>query len=435
MKNDYSEWRIDQIFNGAAPLDLEPERWGYGTLTTAEMMASRSELPPVESREEFGISDRAELDTHSGFNTNDMRAPEKFAPVAIDDVTIASAPAWLIDGLSPARGLTCIVGPPKCGKSFLAADALFAIARGVPFAGRETLAGPVFYATGEGVSGFYRRAIAMRRHYDVEGKAVPFFIVDRVPDLGSEKTDVDRFIVDLEAFLAVRGLPAPRAIALDTLARCMGTGDENTARDMGRLIERCGAIERHFGCAVVLIHHTGKDETRKGRGSNALNGAADVTWEVKKLDGCSRVRIGEMKDGPEGVAWNFRLAPFDLGDTASEIGSESWTCVVETLTHPAEAQPCATKSKRSPMGVEGDLLKVIRQAVDKSGEIGIAGEAAPAPTRAVTRANLKHHCEILAWQTDGPANSQRAMLSKNLSKLRSRGLIEFDKRVVWIVGE
>src|SRR4051794_22625805 len=49
-----------------------------------------------------------------------------FAPVAIDDVQVSAAAAWLIHNLVPARGLACVVGPPKSGKSFLATDMLFA---------------------------------------------------------------------------------------------------------------------------------------------------------------------------------------------------------------------------------------------------------------------------------------------------------------------
>jgi AAA domain len=56
----------------------------------------------------------------------------RFLPVALDDVRLPSNPSWLIRGILPARGLTCIVGPPKSGKSFLTTDMLCAVARGVP---------------------------------------------------------------------------------------------------------------------------------------------------------------------------------------------------------------------------------------------------------------------------------------------------------------
>ena len=68
-------------------------------------------------------------------------------------------------------------------------------------------------------------------------------------------------ILDVHA----RGKPFEPSVALDTLARCMGEADENSARDMGRFVNRCAAIEQHFGCVVVVVHHVGKDPTRGGR--------------------------------------------------------------------------------------------------------------------------------------------------------------------------
>ena len=65
----------------------------------------------------------------------------RFIPVGIDDVRLPSDPPWLIRGILPARGLACIVGAPKSGKSFLTTDMLCAVARGVPYAGRDTTAG------------------------------------------------------------------------------------------------------------------------------------------------------------------------------------------------------------------------------------------------------------------------------------------------------
>src|SRR5882724_8865784 len=245
-------------------------------------------------------------------------AKPRFVPVAIDDVTMSAEPPWLIDGLLPDRGLACIVGPPKSGKSFLTSDMLCAVARGAPYAGRETLPGPVIYLTGEGVSGFKRRLVAMRRHLGIEGQGVPFFMIENVPDLGSEATDLPQLLVELGAFLAQACPEGPRAIALDTLARCMGEADENSARDMGRFVNRCAAIERHFGCVVVVVHHVGKNPERGGRGSNALNGAADVTKLVEKFETYSRVRIEEMKDGREGQEWTFRLVPYELSATFEE---------------------------------------------------------------------------------------------------------------------
>ena len=266
----------------------------------------RPEPPPHQEYQPGADADRDGQPSDKG---------PRFVPVAIDNVTISAEPPWLIDGLLPARGLACIVGPPKSGKSFLTSDMLFSVARCAPYAGRQTIPGPVVYLTGEGVNGFKRRLVAMRRHHDTEGAGTPFYMVDNVPDLGSEQTDLPRLVADLDAFIAEQAPEGVRAIVLDTLARCMGEADENAARDMGRFVNRCSAIERHFECVVVVVHHVGKDPSRGSRGSNSLNGAADVTMIVEKNETLSKVRVDEMKDGREGQEWTFRLVPYDLSAT------------------------------------------------------------------------------------------------------------------------
>lgn len=364
--------------------------------------------------------------------------PERrFVPVAIDDVAISADPIWLIDGLLPARGLAFIVGPPKSGKSFLTSDMLCTVARGALYAGRPTLQGPVIYLTGEGVSGFKRRLVAMRQHLEIEGQGVPFFMIGNVPDLGSEATDLPQLIAELDAFIKAHAPDGVLAIALDTLARCMGAADENSARDMGRFIDRCGAIERHFKCLVAVVHHVGKNPERGGRGSNAQNGAADVTLVVEKMETHSKVRIEEFKDGREGQEWTFRLAPYDLSATFSDSCApppqhvENSTCVVEILSEPGKAQLSATKKSKPPSGVAGDLLRIIRKAVDEMGTASPDSAGVPNNTRAVTRDNLKRYCRTMGWQDERENNAFRAVLSTTLSQLRSRGAIGFDSNWVW----
>lgn len=369
------------------------------------------------------------------FSTEPVRP--RFVPVSIDEVTISAEPPWLIEGLLPTRGLACIVGPPKSGKSFFTSDMLCAVARGVPYASRETLQGPVIYLTGEGVSGFKRRLVAMRQHLRIEGQGVPFFMIENVPDLGSEATDLPQLLSELDAYLADASRQRPRAIVLDTLARCMGEADENSARDMGRFVSRCSLIERHFGCIVVVVHHVGKDPTRGGRGSNALNGAADVTMLVDKTETYSAVRVEEMKDGREGQEWRFRLAPYDLtvtSDTPSVTSPQVTTCVVELVSEPSTPKPAVTKRQKQPRGVTGDLLKVIRRAVEEAGKTNVDSLAVPNNVRAASRAALKRYCTSMDWQDPaGKPESFRVMLNKNLSALRSSDLIGFDRDWVWLI--
>lgn len=360
----------------------------------------------------------------------------RFAPVAIDDVQVPHGPACLIEGILPIRGLAVFVGEPKAGKSNLVADMGFAVARGTSYGCRATLGGPVFYLTREGVLGFRRRLVAMRRHHGAEGAGVPFYMLDDMPNIGGEKTDVDELLRDLDQFIADRALPPPRMIILDTLARCIGEGDENSARDMGRAVSRCEMIERHFGCLVGLVHHVGKDASRGARGSNAINAATDVLITIEKHEGHSSARVEQMKDGPEGTEWTFRLLPFNLGETSdggAETTAEVTACVVELLNEPSSPKPRETKKPKPPKGVTGDLLIIIRRAIDEAGESNVSSANVPNNVRAISRANLQRYCSAMAWQDpDGKPDSFRVMLNKCRSALRAGNYIAFDRDWTWL---
>lgn len=430
-------WMTDPKFGGMSP-DARKASWEASQRRLREVEARSSDLnesPPPLGPEDYGLPP-------AGFEVDgdieDPAAAPRFAPIALDDVRLVDEPAWLIDGILPARGLACIIGAPKSGKSFLTSDMLCSVARGALYAGRTTMQGPVVYLTGEGVNGFKRRLIAMRRHHGIEGTRVPFYMIENVPDLGSERTDLPQLIMALDAFIATHAPGGVRAIVLDTLARCMGEADESSARDMGRFVNRCSTIERHFGCVVIVVHHVGKDASRGGRGSSALNGAADVTMLVEKTETFSKVRITEMKDGREDQEWRFHLVPYVLSATSdtpratSAQPTENSTCVVEILSEPSKAQPSATRQAKPPAGVAGDLLKVIRRAIEEMGATNVGSIAVPNNVRAVSRTNLKNFCITMAWQSDSGANGFRAMLSKTLSQLRAKDLINFDREWVWL---
>lgn len=264
------------------------------------------------------LSPKAEL-----YQRSPAPSMSRFRVADLDDIEIGAEPVSLIDGLLTSTGLAVVFGVPKSGKSFVISDALFHVAMGRPWAGREVLQGAVAFVTCEGVNGFKRRLIAMRRHYGVEGQGVPFGMISVAPDLGHTSGDDVQLIEAIREWLASKGNPPLRAIAIDTLARAMKGADENAAKDIAILVDNCGRIAEAFGCLVVVVHHAGKDTARGSRGSNALDGAADVMWSVEKGEGVSTVSIHAMKDGEEGISWQFRLAPY-VFDEAPAGGGATW---------------------------------------------------------------------------------------------------------------
>ncbi len=436
QRNDEAPWRTDPLYGGMQE-ESARRSWEAAQRQRAEREALEAREPidePASNGSDYDVPLPESPDDY-GHGRNlpaVVPPPPRFLPIAIDDVEIAAEPAWLVARILPVRGLGCVVGAPKSGKSFFASDLLFHVARGVPYGGRDVLAGPVMYLTGEGVTGFRRRLVAMRRHSGVEGHGVPFYMIENVPDLGSERTNLDQLLRDLDQFIAGAGLNPPRVIALDTLARCMGDGDESQARDMSRFVRRCGEIERHYGCLILLVHHLGKDASRGARGSNALGGAVDVTLQVEKTDGRSTVTVTEAKDAPDGLEWSFRLAPYDIGDAATAEG-DAVSCVVDLLTEPGNPDIAAKQRRRDPAGVAGELLGIIRDAIGTAGQANVGGPV-PSGARAIGRDQLKAYCELEGWQKEraSSAGSWRATLANNLSKLKTEHLIGYDRDWIWL---
>lgn len=76
----------------------------------------------------------------------------------------------------------------------------------------------------------------------------------------------------------------PRLLIVDTAARNMAGHDENSTKDMGTLIAELDAIRYRYQLSVLIIHHSGHDNTDRERGSSALRGAADISIHAKRGD-------------------------------------------------------------------------------------------------------------------------------------------------------
>jgi hypothetical protein len=111
----------------------------------------------------------------------------------------------------------------------------------------------------------------------------------------------------------------PGLLVVDTVARCMVGGDENSARDMGQFIENVSRFCEPYGAASLFIHHTGKNGVDE-RGSSALRGAADTVMAMRPEGSGLKLTCEKQKDAAEFDAIRLHL------------GSEGQSCVIEPGT-------------------------------------------------------------------------------------------------------
>lgn len=228
---------------------------------------------------------------------------------------------YLIKGVLQRASQAVLYGAPGEGKTFVALDLAYHVAAGREWMGHRVKPGLALYLAFEGVGGLGQRAAALTRHY---GNAdVPLYVQPADMNLRDKAGRQE-----LGAIIAA--LPEkPVLIVIDTLARAMKGGDENSAQDMGALNDAVGALIAATGACVLLIHHSGKNKASGARGSSALLGAIDTEIQVDgKCITATKQREVEMGD-PVG----FRLHRILLG--IDEDGDESTSCVIMPAAPPA----------------------------------------------------------------------------------------------------
>lgn len=267
-----------------------------------------------------------------------------FGAMSVPQTLGRAAGDWLVKGLLGSPSLAVLAGSPGVGKSFLVLDLALSIVHGLSWHGLRTRDGAVLYVAAEGGAGLAKRLKAWHVHHGRPIDRPGLLVVDRAVQLADERT------VDLAKLLHLYAAAAdrvPRLIVIDTLARCAIGLDENSAQDMGQLIDAAESLKRASGCCVLLVHHTGKDASRGLRGSSALTGAIDSSLIVTAEQGTLRMHTAKQKDDRERT-FTFRLQQVPLGHDAD--GDPISSCVAVDVDQPLpspSAQPVLTDRQKA----------------------------------------------------------------------------------------
>jgi hypothetical protein len=285
--------------------------------------------------------------------------PNRFAVRTLSEFRQPEIPK-LVRGLIGFGYLALVYGGWGCGKSFFLVDLLCSIASGDPWRGRKVDAGAVVYLAGEAPASIEGRIRAWLLRYGKLTKGAPeppVGVIGTAPDLLHGDGDLGELGDAVEAFGRRVALPI-RVIAIDTLHAC-APGSREDAGDTGAILARIRTLAERFGCAVVLVHHAGKDAGRGARGSNSLEAAADVIVEVVD-DGDRRTPIvRKLRDGELPELEPFVIEGVTLAHDEGEAVSVGVHCLAEPKCDPADPR----KAKAQAMKAEGLSLSAIGKAL------------------------------------------------------------------------
>ena len=276
----FHEWASDHGVN----VEDEVERQIRKAMSALE--PEPVEWPPLEEEEEPG--EKKETPKKPRLRLQDAADMDEEEP------EIEIIPGWL-----PESGLVEVFGPPKAGKSWFTLDLCLHIATGLQWCGLEVKQTPVVYLIGEGKAEIRKRVRAWYKAKGVERKPGQIRFLYRAVKL--EPSIVKELMeANPEAF---RG---PRVVVVDTVNRFMA-GDENSTRDMSQFVEACDVLRGPW--CLAAVHHTGRADERRPRGSNVLDAALDVKISTvrDKKSGLTEVAVDESRSGATPKPVNFRI--------------------------------------------------------------------------------------------------------------------------------
>ncbi len=347
----------------------------------------------------------------------DAPAPKKrgLYYVKWDDAKPNLDQPYLIDDVMDLGAMVVTYGDSNAGKTYVVLDQAFAIAAGKEWNGHKVKQGLVVYVAAEGGTGFQKRIEAYRLEHKAHG--IPFALVPCPIDLQSDTADTTKLVKLIREAELDFGHKCV-LVVIDTLARAMGGGDENTSVDMSKFVGHCDRLRTALGCTTNVIHHTGKDKAKGARGSSALRAATDTEIEVQP----GVFEVKKQRDLETVEQSRFQLKSVSVG--ARVDGKAVTACVVEWIVE-SEFEVKVTPDAATFLKMFEALMEAEQERIVEAG-----GE----PDDATVAWSL--------WKLSGlsefGANKAKPVSESYLFKLRKElltsGLVAQNKQKQWVTG-
>lgn len=273
--------------------------------------------------------------------------PEYFAQDGYSD--------YVIEGVLPI-GVTVAYGPAGTGKTGFAVATAMAVATGSSWAERNVSKGAVLYAATEDMGGVLKRlhgaATAGGDH------SPPVHAVDEATALADPKKGIAILVERIAEFGVSDSL---KLIVVDTLARSFGPFSQDDSNHAAAFMANMDTLSKRYGCAVLVIHHTGKDGSM--RASQVFRDAADALLRLTpgSKGGGPIVKVEKQRNGPAEGAFSFTI-----GSTFIKRGTEEVRQIsVQAITglHELSQSPSQVLEEPAVEPFDDRALRVLREMV------------------------------------------------------------------------
>ena len=337
------------------------------------------------------------------------------------DLTHPTSKPWLIKNVI-ARGETSSwIAPPGKGKSALLTDIGVHLAGGTDWRGHRTKgAHGVIYFALERADLVKRRLIAHKQRDSLPD--LPIAVASEVVDLMS-KAAVDKIVAAVRH--AEQQLECPVGLCIfDTYAKAIaaGGGDESAAKDQNIALANLRRVLDKIDIHIAGIGHTGKDETKGERGSNARLADVDLLVQITG-ETIKTATVKKANDQPAGELTSFRLEPYEFGTDDDGDPFSTYILASEILSGVASERPLSDQQRSA--------IEALSEAVLSHGAALPSSEGLPAGIKAVTADQWKAQLFRLNV-LDREAANPRARFNELRMRLSAKKLIGVSNDLVWL---
>lgn len=345
------------------------------------------------------------------------RRPKFYTQAEVQAMPVTS---YRVAGLIPRRGLGQIVGDSGCGKSHTLRALASRTVEGRDFCGRKTWPCAWYTFNLEGV-GFFPKRLAADAKWRQDNGWPPqagrlFYWLE--PFSLMEKSQIASAVEAIKA-----NGDEGCVIVIDTQAMATPGIDENGSQ-MTEMLANARGFARDVDGVLILVHHTGKDPSKGGRGHSSQRADFDFQFMVEK-DGDTIIwRTTKERDESDNQAVRFKLVIYDhlVQDEEGEWQS-SCTAVPETDLPEDERKTLKDVEKKAKGRKMSDrtrnALRVFDEAIHKHGKAGRMHES-------VFREAFFNKVPLDVSKAKDPNDTKRKAYYRELDKLMALKIIELD---------
>lgn len=274
-----------------------------------------------------------------------------------DQLDSLPIPTSLVEDMKDMDSVNWVVGKSGDGKSFCTISLAAAIGGGIPWMGKRVRQGQVVYIAAEGSNGIKLRKRAWEIEHQRKMTGVLFL------PMPVQAVNVLKGMVSYEWKVLAAACKKLGAvyIVIDTQARATVGVEENSSTQMGIFIDAAELLRRETRACIDIVHHLGRGNSDRGRGSSSLDAAAETEIKVsseriKHPEGYTKritISSNKQKERDDFDDMKFYLKIIDLG-MVDDWGKPLSSCVLIPIP-PDEKDLADVESDKSAKGMTVNL--------------------------------------------------------------------------------